>query len=146
MTAILGALAGARSASTGGGGGEDGSTVIISDQAIFDVEFGTAQALYTVRSDRTVRDGTNAILENWLSSGSASDYEISASVASGTLTSGTTGSWLSCSLSPSWVVENSRQNNSTKTAVITVSIRLASSGVVQDTASITLSAESDNSL
>lgn len=147
MTAIIGAVAGYGTTPSGGGGGGSSPAVAISDQFVFDYAVGTAQALYQISSDGSVRDHDNSLLENWLTGGgSVSDYEAMATMVSGTLTSGTAASWISCSLSPSWAVENTRMNNSTKTAVITVSIRLASSGAVQDTASITLSAESDNSL
>lgn len=142
MTAILGSLAG-RYVATGGGGGGGGS-ISITDQNIFNGGTGSITASYSINSDGRVRDQSNTILETWLLSGVNSSYEVRATLVSGTLTSGTTGSWLACSTTRTWSVVNSASDNSVKTVVLTVEIRLASTGVVQDSATITLSAESDN--
>lgn len=148
MTALLGACAtGSSTASSGGGGGGGSSgSVSITDQEIFENQIGTATATYIIDNDGRVKDGNSAILESWLISGTNSSYEVRATVVSGTLTSGSTGSWLSCASDASWSLVNSLQNNSVKTCVLTIEIRLASTGVVQDSATVTLFAESDNNL
>ena len=48
---------------------------------------------------------TYTTLETWLAFGTAGNYECRATLDSGTLTSGTTGSWLALSSSREWKVE-----------------------------------------
>lgn len=126
--------------------GQNAVTAFISltDQYISKSRRNTATASYTIANNGTVQDHTTTVLESWLSGsgGSVSNYEVRATVTSGAVTSGTTGSWLSCSTSRTWSVLNTAANNSTLTAVMTVEIRLASSGVVQDSATITIEATS----
>jgi hypothetical protein len=120
-------------------------SISLSDQNIFNGAVGTATANYQINSDGSVKDQDSGILESWLlGGGTSSNYEVRMTVVSGSLISGTTGSWLNCGTTRTWSLTNSAQNNSTSTCVMTVEIRLASSGVVQDTATVTLSAESDN--
>ena len=136
MTAIIGIAGFGQTVST--------PSVSLTDQSISDSAAGTATAGYTINSNGRVQDQAST-LESWLlGSGTNSNYEVRATVDSGTLTSGTTGSWLNCGTSRSWSKSNSAMNNSVVTCVLTIEIRLASSGVVQDSATVTLSAESDN--
>jgi hypothetical protein len=141
VTAILGAI--------GAIGNQSSAHVSIANQTVFDssgIHSSTATAIYTISSDGNVRNQASAVLESWLVGlgGSVGNYDVRATLTSGTLSSGTTGSWLNCSTSRSWSVANSAGDNSTVTAVIFVEIRLTSSGVVQDTATITLQAESND--
>jgi len=123
------------------------ASISITDQIISDSTSGTAQANYQIGSDGKVRDQSLGILESWLlGGGTASNYEVRATVTSGSLSTGTVGSWLNCGTTRTWTLRNSAMNNSVLTCVMTVEIRLASSGVVQDSATITLEAESDNFL
>lgn len=117
--------------------------VEINNQVVFDISTDTATASYSIVNDGTVRSQTGT-LENWLTGGGVvSNYEVRATLVSGTLdTSDPTGVWLSCSTTRSWVVTNSRQNNSVKTAQLTIEIRQGAT--VLDSASVTLQAESDN--
>lgn len=135
MTAILAAFIGQPVAT---------AFISITDQYITKFHRGAATASYVVANNGTVQNHAAAVLETWLngSGGSVGNYEVRATVTSGSVTSGTTGSWLSCSTSRTWSVLNSAADNSTLTAVMTVEIRLASSGVVQDSATITLEATS----
>lgn len=137
MTGIISALAGMASTSSA-------SPVSITDQYVSDSAFGTATAFYSITSTGLAQSQYGT-LESWLPSGaSASNYEVRAVVASGSpLTSGSVDSWLNCGTTRTWALSNSSQDNSMLTTVLTVSIRLASSGAVQDTATITLSAESE---
>lgn len=118
----------------------------VSNQYIFDSQvFGTAAASYVLTSSGLIQDQYGNTVEAWLlGGGTASNYEVRATAVSGSVTSGTMGSWLSCGTTQSWTVANSAMDNSTISASFTISIRLASSGVVQDTATITLAAESGN--
>ena len=136
MTAILGAATYQYSVPV---------SISLSDRAVFDSSATTAVASYAIGSDGQVRDHDGNILESWLlGGGTASNYEVRATVSSGTLSSGTTGSWLSCGTTRTWSISNSARDNSTVTSVLTIQIRLASTGVVQDSATVTLSAESSN--
>jgi hypothetical protein len=120
------------------------ASVSITDKTVFAASRGTASVSYSISNDGTVRNQNNATLEAWLHGmgGSVGDYEVRATVVSGSLTAGTTGSWLNCGTTRTWTLTNSAVDNSTITAVLTIEIRLASSGVVQDSAAVTLSAES----
>lgn len=82
---------------------------------------------------------TYTTLETWLAFGTAGNYECRATLDFGTLTSGTTGSWLALSSSREWKVEQGAPGITS--ATITVEIRNASTLVVLDSATITLEAE-----
>lgn len=136
MTGMLAAI-------TGYGETAPAVSISLSDQSVFDSSPTTAVASYTINSTGTVTDHDSNVLESWLlGGGTASNYEVRATVVSGTLTSGTTGSWLSCGTTRTWAISNGARDNSTVTCVLTVQIRLASTGIVQDSATVTLSAES----
>jgi hypothetical protein len=140
MTGILAVVAGSYP-------GAGTPAVSISDRTIRKIAIGgSATATYQITDDGTVRNHNNTVLESWLNGagGSVANYEVRATVISGPLTSGTTGTWLSCSTTPAWSLTNSAQDNSTDVAVILIEIRLASTGVIQDSATITLQAENDN--
>lgn len=120
------------------------ASVQLSSWSLSDDAIGPATVTYQINSNGTVVSSTSGILESWLlGGGTNSNYEVMATIVSGTLSSGTTGSWLNCSTTHSWAKSNSAQNNSVLTVVLTVQIRFASTGVVQDSATITLSAESE---
>lgn len=67
-------------------------------------------------------------------------YEVRVTVTSGTLTSGTTGSWLALSTNREWSVINNI-SGTISTVIMTVEIRSTSSGTVLGSATITLTAE-----
>lgn len=80
-------------------------------------------------------------LETWLLLGASSAYECRATLNSGALSSGTTGSWLALSSSREWTCVDSIVDGSPAQANLTMEIRNASTLVVQDSATITLYAE-----
>lgn len=80
-------------------------------------------------------------LETWLLIGASSAYECRATLNSGTLSSGTTGSWLALSSSREWTCVDSISDASPVEANLTIEIRNASTLVVQDSATVTLYAE-----
>lgn len=138
-------MAGVLAAAGGFGAFTVPASVSISDHSIFNASIGPALASYQINSDGTVTDQDSRILESWLLGGGInSNYEVRATAVSGAVTTGTMNSWLGCGTTRTWALSNSAQNNSTRTCVITIEIRLASAGVIQDSATITLSAESDN--
>lgn len=74
----------------------------------------------------------------WKLQGAAGDYEVRATLDSGSLTSGTTGSWLACSTTRTWVRQ--RTANGTSSAQLTIEIRRVSDSVVVGTGVWTLDA------
>lgn len=90
----------------------------------------------------SLKGGVYATLETWLVNGVASDYEVYFTAGGKSpLTTGTTGAWLALSSSRE-VTLTTASASDTLTATVTVQIRQVSTGVVQDTASIDLSATS----
>lgn len=106
------------------------------------VGVGTARSGYRLNASGIVeeRDGASySTLETWLPFGTASGYEARVTVTLGTLTSGTTGSWVSLGSSQEWYVEQGTVG--TNTCDFTVEIRNATTLVVIDSAAITLEAD-----
>ena len=106
------------------------------------VGVGTARSGYRLNTSGIAeeRDGASySTLETWLSAGSSSGYECRATVTFGTLTSGTTGTWLALSTSREWYVEQGSVG--TNTCEFTVEIRNATTLAVVDSAAITLEAD-----
>lgn len=82
--------------------------------------------------------GTNSSF-TWKNSGNVSDYQVRATVTSGTTPGGDgVGSWLSLGTSRSWSLN--QYGDGTKQCTITVEIRLQSTGQVLDSATITIKA------
>lgn len=104
---------------------------------------GTA-AKFELRNDRGAYasddTGTDSLRYNWLTGGTPSNYEVQATLVSGTFTSGTTGSWLNLGTTRTWTRGATVGNFQTVTA--TFEIRDATSLVVLASANITL--ECDN--
>lgn len=100
---------------------------------------GTITSTYRLENDGDVSNHDLIVLERWIqNSTNYGGYECRATVTSGTLTSGTTGTWLALSTSRSW----SRDAGAAtlEEAVITVEIRDATTLEVKDSASITIRA------
>jgi hypothetical protein len=92
-------------------------------------------ATYSINSNGTYTGGS------WNSSTTAgSGYEVKATLTSGSLTTGTTDSWLALSSNRSWSVTDSTQNNAPKSASFTLQIRATGTTTVLDSATITLTA------
>ena len=83
--------------------------------------------------------GGYSTLETWLLSGVNSDYESRVTVNSGSLTSGTTGTWQVLSGSREWVLN--RTFPGTVVVNFTIEIRRVSDSAVLDTAVIEMTAE-----
>lgn len=122
-----------------------GARVSITDQGVSDVQPspGTAFAGYRLTSSGEAQTDTNSSswtrVEDWIRPTSAApgSYEVRATLNSGTLTSGTTGSWLALSTTPEWTVE--RTLNGISSASLTIEIRRGTT--VLDSATVTLTAE-----
>lgn len=100
---------------------------------------GTATATYTLTSGG-LEQATGLSDNTWMLAGSGGDYEARATLNSGALSSGTTGTWLSLGTTRAWSVTRSGAAG-VSSANLTVEIRLASSGAVLATAPVVLTAE-----
>lgn len=120
-------------------------TVSIADQSIYVTRpSAAATAGYRLNSSGIAESLSNtaySTLETWLLSGAASAYEVRATLSSGTLSSGTTGTWENLGTSRSWTVVDSTFDPYMSEAVIVVEIRDATTLLILDTATITLQAE-----
>lgn len=123
--------------------------VLISDATLTDLTIDPAACSVSyqltsagVANSITTSAGTGAI-ENWVNPTGAAgaNYEARVTVNTGTLTSGTTGTWTALSSTQTWNV--TRSTVGTKACNITVEIRLTSTGAVLDSATIDLSANVD---
>lgn len=119
-------------------------TVSISNLSVTATGFPTQTATYTLESDgdviSTTTDFGSSDQGDWITPKSAapSDYQVRATVVSGSLSSGTTGSWLVLTSNRSWT--RSRATEGVDTCVLTIEIRKGT-GSVLSTATITLTAE-----
>lgn len=135
MTAILGAAAAFYPTS--------GITVVITDRTVSKAGLASQTATYTIDNDKTVKNHAGTTLETWLTGGAVADYEVRATLSSGTAPSGTLGSWMNCATDRSWSVTNAAADDTTITSVILVEIRdAASPNTVRDNATITIQATS----
>lgn len=125
-------------------------TVNITGRAIASGTLAPADssAQYLLRSDGTSAEvttlgGTININNQWGrpdEAGVGADYEVRATLQSGSLTSGTTGSWQNLGSNRSWTVQRAGSSVGTSSAQILVEIRRAGTTDVIDSATITLTA------
>lgn len=120
-----------------GGGGVNIVGGTITHSVADPSDASTAYFLNSTGSEASLPAGQ--VSNTWLLSGIASDYEVRATLTSGSLTSGTTGTWLSLGTSRSWTRD--RNTAGVSQAVMTIEIRNATTLVVLDSASVTLTAE-----
>lgn len=135
-----------------GSGGGGGSSVSIDDQSISHTvnDGGTAQAGYVIDSDGQAYRNRGSVLtsiETWLDSGVNSDYEVRATLASGDTPTGTLNTWQACTSDRSWLVSATGGGGVSTTCTLTIELRdAASPNTVRDSASISLTATSNNPL
>ena len=119
--------------------------ITLSPQTITHASGGllSATAGYGLYSDGNAKQtvgATVSTLEAWIDRvANVGDFECRATLVSGTLTTGTTGSWLALSADRTWSRTSSA--GSTNTTVLTVEIRRTATGVVQASVTITLIAD-----
>lgn len=128
--------------------GASNQSVALADETIAAsvISPNNAVAGYALNSNGSVQQTINNSTSNigtWLLGGAASGFEVRATAVSGTVTSGTLNTWLSMSSTNSWTRVNSTDGISTAMTVLTVEIRVASTGQVLDSATITLEASVD---
>lgn len=129
--------------------GATGSTppafvVNITNQAVLSTNTGaSATAIYTLGTDGVAENNGVAITGQWLSPADATEadlYECQATLVSGTLSAGTTGTWQALTADRSWSV--TRFIAGIKECVIDVQIRkISDPAIILGTARITLEAQ-----
>ena len=127
-------------------GGAIPPAVTISDTTVSSVSVSAATSTYQLEADGDIGRYVNAVytdLGDWISPpGAAGDaYEAKMTTISGSLSSGTAGSWLALGTLREWTRASM---SGTQTYVGTLEIRRASDGTVLDSATITLQAQKVN--
>ena len=130
-----------------GGGGQ--GAVSITNQNLLDQQTTPTDtyAGYRLNTNGKAQTSTGIaesysdVTGEWLRSGSASAFECRATLNSGTLFSGTTGSWLALTSTRQWDVKYTSNLAGSSTADLTVEIRRVGGTVVSDSATILLEAE-----
>lgn len=147
---LAGVASGAISMSNLYGKSAVSATISISDRTngAYNVD-AVATAAYRLGSDGIVYGGENGgyyFIENWITPQSGmADYEALATVTSGTLSSGTAGTWLNLGTTQTWTRTKGGASSGTSTVTFTVQIRKVGTTTVLDTATITLGATVDSS-
>ena len=126
-------------------GSSPGALIAITDRTITDGTGGSrnATAGYRLTSGGQVQSQINltfTTLEQWCTpTTEASNYEVLVTVTSGSLSTGTAGSWLALSSTQTWTRTATIGNSNT--CVFTVQIRRVGTTTVLDSATITLEAD-----
>lgn len=123
-----------------GGGSAD---ILNRTVASISVSGATVVPAYRLDANGNVYNHNNTLLEGWLVSGTAAGHEARATLVSGdALFSGVVGTWQALGTSRSW--SQRATVGQTKTSQLLIEIRNASTLVVQDDATINLTASSSN--
>lgn len=129
------------------GTGASGTTpdvVNFSDQSIYSGTSSPATAGYRVNSDGFDYENVQnvySVLTQWVTPASAGgNYEVFATVTSGSLTTGTTGSWLATSTNPTWTRSNGSVGT-TQAVTMTMQVRATGTTTVLDTWTVYIEAE-----
>ena len=124
-----------------GGRGNSGVVVAAPADTFTDTEVHPVSAsAYVDLSSLGAISTHNGAYGLWLSgSTTGSDYECRATIVSGTLSSGTTGSWLALSSDRRWTV--TRVAPGDKTCILTIEIGLVGTSTTLSTGEVTLTAE-----
>jgi hypothetical protein len=122
-----------------------GDKISLSGVAVSSVGSGSQTATYTLESDGDVVRATTPLgssdIGDWIDpkASAPSDYEVRATLNSGTLTSGTTGSWLALTSNRSWTLTQATVGAADQVD-LTIEIRKGS-GATLASATVTLDAE-----
>jgi hypothetical protein len=126
-------------------GAMGGDRISLSGVSVSSVGAGTQTATYTLESDGDVvtatTDGGSVDAGDWISPKAAapSDYEVQATLVGGTLSTGTTGSWLALTSNRSWTLQRVTVGAADQVD-LTIEIRKGS-GATLASATVTLDAE-----
>lgn len=123
--------------------GKGGATVNFIDVTVLASGASGVSAGYRINPsafDYQSVNGTFTALNQWVTPSSASEnYEVFATLVSGALTFGTTGSWVATSGNPLWT--RARPTVGTSIAELSMQVRAVGTTTVLDTWSVTLEAE-----
>lgn len=124
------------------GTGGTGALITLTDQT-YTVSTGGASAAtvsYRLSTNGFAYDQDSTSLEQWCDpAAQAPNYEVLATIVSGTLTSGTTGSWLALTSDRTW--SKTVSPPSIGTCVFTVEVRRIGTTTVLDSATISITAD-----
>jgi hypothetical protein len=122
-----------------------GDQIALSNVSVSSIGAGSQTATYTLESDGDVMSDSTIFGPvdegDWITpkANAPSDYEVQATLNAGTLTSGTTGSWLALTSNRSWTLTQATVGAATQVD-LTIEIRKGS-GATLASATITLEAE-----
>lgn len=122
--------------------GASGALITLTNQTYTESSGGglPATVSYRIAADGYVYDQGFIALEQWCNPTSqAGNYEVLATIVSGTLTSGTTGSWLALTSDRTW--SKTVNSPSVGTCVFTVDIRRVGTSTILDSATISITAD-----
>ena len=121
-----------------------GATVNFNDATVTAAGVPSQSAGYRINTNGFVYQVVNGVdtsLGQWVTPSSAGgNYEVFATLVSGTLSSGTTGSWVATSGTPLWT-RVAAISGTINTVVLSMQVRATGTGTVLDTWSVTLEAE-----
>lgn len=115
--------------------------------ATFTLNTSGAAQYTTVGNNSVPTQGTGSYAGEWMINPPSSQYEARATVTLGSLSSGTTGTWLALSSSRSWTCTTTiggGGGDSSQLCTLTVEIRDAATLQVLDSATISLDAEANS--
>lgn len=123
--------------------------VFLSGHMVTSSAAGAQTATLTLLNTGVLRETTTSggnvdFASEWLNPNGTAEvtlYEALATVTVGTLTSGTTGSWVSLASNQSWSLQDITAGDGPETATFTLDIRYAPTGQVMGTGTIVLTAE-----
>ena len=131
-------VTGIYAAMAGGGGTSGGSgSVTLNNASVSSFGFGTRTAGWKIDADGyvyTLKQASYTQKNQWTADAVA-NYEVKATLVSGAVTTGTTGSWLSCSTDREWTV------NSDGSVSLNIEVRDSATAIVLASCSVDLYAE-----
>lgn len=133
-------MSGALNAFHGRNTGTPGTVTLDATYAPTAAGSGVQSASFSLESDGDIAINGSDV-GDWLSPKSAAPslYEVRATVVSGSVSSGTTGSWLALTSTRTWTRLDSDNNGSAQECVLTIEVRY-NGGAVLDSSTVTLTA------
>lgn len=141
---LAGVASGAITMPTNFYGKSAGATVNFNDAVVTAAGVPAQSAGYRINTNGFVYQVVNGVdtsLGQWVTPSSAGgNYEVFATLVSGTLSSGTTGSWVATSGTPLWT-RVAAISGTINTVELVMDVRATGTGTILDTWSVTLEAE-----
>jgi hypothetical protein len=129
--------------------GKSNVLITFSDYSVFAAAAGTSEAAYAIfgagsgigKVYEALNGGAYTFVEQWCTPTSqGGNYEVYASVLAGSLSAGTTGSWVATTANPGWSVSISGSGNSAY-CQLGFQVRRTGTGTVLDTWTVDLNAD-----